>query len=140
MDLVIYGLVNAAQFTLFALGFTLIYGVSRVANFAHGAVYVLTGFVVWTFLKVGLNYPLAIILSVGVSALMGIGIYQGILIRVRGMAASEVIASFAVGMGIIELLKMLGFVGSFGNPTFIRGSVELAGVPVDYQRIFVVLT
>ena len=140
MDLIIYGLINAAQFTLLALGFSLIYGVSRVANFAHGAVYVLTGFAVWTFLKAGLNYPLAIILSVGVSALLGIGIYQGVLIRVRGIPASEVIASFAVGMGIIELLKMMGFVGSFGIPVFMRGSIELAGVPVDYQRIISVVT
>ncbi len=139
MDILIYGLINAATFTLLALGFSLIYGVSRVANFAHGAVYILTGFVVWAFLKVGLNYPLAIILAVGVSALVGIGIYQGILIRVRGIAASEVIASFAVGMGIIELIKMVGFVGSFGNPIFVRGSVEIAGVTVDYQRLFVVV-
>ncbi len=138
MDIVIYGLINAATFILLALGFSLIYGVSRVANFAHGAVYILTGFVVWAFLKVGLNYPLAIILAVGVSALVGIGIYQGILIRVRGIAASEVIASFAVGMGIIELIKMVGFVGSFGNPIFVRGSAEIAGVTVDYQRLFVV--
>ncbi len=138
MDIVIYGLINAATFILLALGFSLIYGVSRVANFAHGAVYILTGFVVWAFLKVGLNYPLAIILAVGVSALVGIGIYQGILIRVRGIAASEVIASFAIGMGIIELIKMVGFVGSFGNPIFVRGSAEIAGVTVDYQRLFVV--
>ncbi len=140
MDLVVYGLVNAAQFTLLALGFSLIYGVSRVANFAHGAVYILTGFVVWSFLKIGFGYPLAIVLAVGVSALLGIGIYQGVLIRVRGIAASEVIASFAIGMGIIELLKMAGFVGSFGNPIFIRGSMDFAGVTVDYQRLIVVGT
>ncbi len=140
MDLIVYGLINAAQFTLLALGFSLIYGVSRVANFAHGAVYILTGFVVWTFLKIGLGYPLAIILAIGVSALLGIGIYQGVLIRVRGIAASEVIASFAIGMGIIELLKMAGFVGSFGNPIFIRGSMDFAGVTVDYQRLIVVGT
>ena len=140
MDLLLYGLINAAQFTLLALGFSLIYGVSRIANFAHGAVYILTGFLVWSFLKVGLNYPLAAVLAVAASALIGVGIYQGILIRVRGIIASEVIASFAVGMGIIELLKMAGFVGSFGNPIFIGGSIEVGGVPVDYQRLIVVAT
>jgi len=136
VDLIIYGLINASKFILIALGFSLVYGVSGVANFAHGSVYILTGFGVWIFLKAGgLNYPLAIILSLLGTALVGTIIYQVLLIRVRGMPASEIIASFSVGFGIIELLKMAGFVGAYGNPVFIRGSVELLGVPVDFQRL-----
>jgi len=39
-----------------ALGFALVYGISRVPNFAHGAIYVVAGFITWTFLKaVGLS-------------------------------------------------------------------------------------
>lgn len=136
MDVLIYGIINAAMLLLIAVGFSLVYGVSRVANFAHGAVYILTGFVVWTFLnKIGLNYPLSLVLSLILTALVGLGIYQVFLIRVRGMAASEIIASFAVGLGIIELLKLVGFVGAYGNPVFVRGSVDIVGVSVDYQRL-----
>ena len=47
MDIVIYGLINAAQLILIALGFSLVYGIARVANFAHGALYILAGFAVW---------------------------------------------------------------------------------------------
>ncbi|EFK09261.1 amino acid or sugar ABC transport system, permease protein [delta proteobacterium NaphS2] len=140
MDILIYGLINAASLILLAVGFSLIYGVSRVANFAHGAVYIATGFIAWALMnKAGLNYPLSIVLSVVVSALLGVGIYQGLLIRVRGMPASEIIASFAIAMGMIEALKVVGFVGSYGNPVFVRGSVEVLGIPVDYQRLISVL-
>jgi len=136
MDILIYGMINAAKLILIALGFSLVYGVSRVANFAHGAVYIVTGFVVWTLLNpLGLNYPLTILISLIFTALIGSAIYRVFLIRVRGMPASEIIASFAVGLGIIELLKMVGFVGTFGNPIFFRGSVDLIGVTVDYQRL-----
>lgn len=139
MDILIYGLVNAAIFILVALGFSLIYGISGIANFAHGAVYIVTGYVVWTFLQVaGLNYPLSIILSVVFSSLLGIGIYQGLLINVRGITASEIIASFALAMAMTESLKLMGFVGPYGNPIFVRGSIELAGTPVDYQRLIAV--
>lgn len=139
MDILIYGTINAASFILIAIGFTLVYGVTRVANFAHGSLYILTGFVVWTLLqKAGLNYFFTIILSVIITALIGMLVYQLLLIRVRGMPASEIIASFAIGMGIIELLKMIGFVGSYGNPVFVRGSIQLAGTPVDYQRLLVI--
>lgn len=141
MDLFVYGLINAAYLILIALGFSLVYGVSGVANFAHGSVYILTGFVVWMFLKkLGLNYPLAIILSLIGTALLGTAIYRVVLIRVRGMPASEIIASFAVGLGIIELLKMVGFVGTYGNPVFLRGSLDLLGVTVDYQRLIGLVT
>ena len=51
MDLLIYGLINASILLTIAVGFSLVYGVSRLANFAYGLVYILTGFVVWTFLK-----------------------------------------------------------------------------------------
>lgn len=136
MDIFVYGLINAAYLILIALGFSLVYGVSGVANFAHGSVYILTGFAVWIFLKpLGLNYPLTIILSLIGTALVGTAIYRIFLIRVRGMPASEIIASFAVGLGIIELLKMVGFVGAYGNPVFFRGSVDVLGVTVDYQRL-----
>ncbi|MDY7037716.1 MAG: branched-chain amino acid ABC transporter permease [Thermodesulfobacteriota bacterium] len=136
MDILIYGMINAAKLILIALGFSLVYGVSRVANFAHGAVYILTGFVVWTGLqKLGLNYPLTILISIIVTALVGSAIYWIFLSRVRGMPASEIIASFAVGLGIIELLRMVGFVGTFGNPIFFHGSVDLLGVTIDYQRL-----
>jgi len=139
MDILIYGIVNASTLILIALGFSLIYGVSRVANFAHGAVYILTGFVIWTLIqKIGLNYALTLLISVILTAIIGMLIYQIFLIRVRGMPASEIIASFAIGMGIIELLKTIGFVGSYGIPGFARGSIQLAGVPIDYQRLLVV--
>jgi branched-chain amino acid transport system permease protein len=136
MDILIYGMINTSKLILISLGFSLVYGVSGVANFAHGSVYILTGFVVWTFLKsIGLGYPLTIVLSFFVTALIGTAIYRLVLIRVRGMPASEIIASFAIGLGIVELLKMVGFVGAYGNPVFFRGSVELMGIPVDYQRL-----
>jgi branched-chain amino acid transport system permease protein len=37
MDVLVYGLVNSAILALMAVGFTLVYGISRLANFAHGA-------------------------------------------------------------------------------------------------------
>lgn len=136
MDILIYGLINSANLILIALGFTLVYGVSGVANFAHGSIYILTGFVVWVLLKpLGLNYPLTIFFTLAATSLTGAALYRVVLIRVRGMPASEIIASFAVGLGIIEFLKMVGFVGAYGNPVFVRGSVDVMGVTVDYQRL-----
>jgi branched-chain amino acid transport system permease protein len=141
MDILIYGTINSIALSLMALGFALVYGISRIPNFAHGALYVVTGFVTWTFLRtLHLNYFLSIVLAMVATALIGALIYQLILIRVRGMAISEIIASYAIGVAILEGLRWGGFKGmTYTLPTFVEGSVSIGGIPVDYHRLLVVV-
>jgi branched-chain amino acid transport system permease protein len=140
MEILIYGTVNSVSLALMALGFTLVYGISGLPNFAHGALYVITGFIVWTLMRtLGLPYLWAIPLALIAIGLIGAAIYYFILIRVRGMATSEIIASYAIGLAILEGLRWGGFKGlTYTLPVFIEGSWELGGVMVDYQRILVV--
>lgn len=146
MDIVIYGTVNSIVFALIAVGFTLVYGVSRIPNFAHGSIYVLVGFLTWSFVNdLRLNYALAILLSLAIAAVVGFIMYRFILIRLRGMATSEIIASFAVSLVILEGLRMQGiggfkgFIGPFYilRP-FIEGKMNIWGVFVDFQRLIII--
>ncbi len=139
-SLLVYGLVNGVVLILTALGFSLTFGLSRVANFAHGGLYLLSGYTAWLLLRrVGLPYPLAVLLAVLFVGLVGALIYRVILMRVRGIELSEVIATFAVGVAILELFRWLGFVTyDFNLPTFISGEVQILGVYVDYQRLIIV--
>jgi branched-chain amino acid transport system permease protein len=140
MDILIYGTVNSVALALMALGFALVYGISRVPNFAHGAIYVLSGFITWTFLRdLGLNYALSIVVTMVLIGALGALLYQFVLIRVRGMAISEIIASYAIGLAILEGLRWGGFKGmSYTLPVFIEGSVNIGEIPLDFQRIVVV--
>jgi branched-chain amino acid transport system permease protein len=141
MDILIYGTINSVTLALYALGFALVYGVSRLPNFAHGAIYVLSGFIAWSAMNTfGLSYPLSIVLTMVVTALIGSAIYLLFLIRVRGMAISEIIASYAIALAILEGLRWRGFKGmTYTLPSFIGGSTSIAGVSVDYQRLVVVV-
>jgi branched-chain amino acid transport system permease protein len=146
MDILIYGTVNSFVFALIAVGFTLVYGVARVPNFAHGSIYVLVGFLTWSFVNdFKMNYFLAILLSLLIASLLGLLIYRFILIRLRGMPTSEIIASFAVSLIILEGLRMQGiagfkgFIGPFYTlPSFLEGKLILFGVFVSYQRLFII--
>jgi branched-chain amino acid transport system permease protein len=142
MDIIIYGTINSVTLALYAIGFAMVYGVSRLPNFAHGALYVITGFITWSFLNLlKLNYLLSIILALSATAVIGALIYQFVLIRVRGMEISEIIASYAIGLAILEGFRWGGFKGlTYTLPSFIEGSVEIAGVSVDYQRLLVVFS
>jgi branched-chain amino acid transport system permease protein len=140
MDILIYGIINSFSLALMAIGFTLVYGISRLPNFAHGALYVVTGFLVWSLIHLlKLNYIISIILALVIMGLVGAAIYRFVLIRVRGMATSEIIATYALGLAILEFLRWAGFKGmTYTLPVFIEGSISIRGVPVDLQRMIVI--
>ena len=111
-SLLIYGLVNSVTLALTALGFSLTYGISRVANFAYGALYVVAGFTAWFCLnRLGLNYYLAALLAIVLTGLAGAAIYRFAVIRVRGMPLLEIIVTFALGTAALEALRYFGFLG-----------------------------
>ncbi len=140
MDILIYGTINSVALALYALGFALVYGISRLPNFAHGALYILSGFITWSALNtLGLNYFVSILLSLLATGIIGAVIYQFFLIRVRGMEISEIIASYAIALAILEGLRWGGFKGmTYTLPVFISGSTTIAGISVDYQRLLTV--
>jgi branched-chain amino acid transport system permease protein len=141
MDILVYGVINSVTLSLLSLGFTLVYSISRLPNFAHGALYITTGYFVWLFLNtLGLNYPLSILLGIALTSFIGAMMYRLILIRIRGMEISEIIATYAIGLAIIEGLRWGGLRGStFTLPSFASGSREILGVNVDDQRLLVVV-
>ena len=141
MEIIIYGVINSVILSLMALGFTLVYSIARVPNFAHGALYITTGYIAWLLMNkfVSFPYPLAIVISIGITALIGALIYRFVLIRIRGMEISEIIATYAIGLAILEGLRWGGLRGgTFTLPPFIAGSMEIFGVSIDYQRLLIV--
>ena len=146
MDVFVYGMVNSMIFFLMAVGFSFVYGISRLPNFAHGALYVVTGFITWSFInKTGLPYWPSVIISLIIVSMAGVAIYQFVMIRVRGMPISEIIVSFAIGLGILEGLRLQGiggFKGFIGPgyvlPQFIDGVVSTSWVIIDLQRLLII--
>lgn len=140
VEILVYGIVQSVSLMLMALGFSLVYGVSRLPNFAHGALYVFSGFVAWTVINLfHLPFLFALALAPLVAALLGVLIYQLVLRRVRGMELSEVIATYAIGLAILEGLRWVGFRGtSYSIPCFLDGVCFFWGMPIDYQRLVVV--
>ena len=139
MEILLFGIINSVTLSLTALGFTLVYSISRLPNFAHGALYVTSGYIVWLCVNsLGLNYLLAIVLGIVATAGIGALMYRLIILRIRGMQISEIIATYAIGLAIIEGLRWGGLRGStFTLPSFLAGSIDIGGIAVDNQRFFV---
>lgn len=140
MEILIYGITNSVTLALMAIGFSLTFGISGVANFAHGAFYLLGGILTWIFINhLGVPYLFSALLSIVLVGLLGFLLYWGLMLRLRGLAINEVIATLAAAIVIIEVLRYLGFSGfTYVLPEFIKGSVNIGHVWLDYQRIFLV--
>lgn len=140
IGVLIYGLINSSIFALMALGFCLTFGISGVANFAYGAFYVTGAYVTWQLVNsFGLAYPLAIVISIFTTGLLGAILYWLVVLRIRGAVLYEVIATFATGVGILELMRSVGLTGpAYKLHPFVDGSLEIFGVYVDFQRLIVI--
>mgnify|MGYP000879929944 CR=1 FL=1 len=137
--MLVYGLINSVILALMALGFNLTFGISGVANFAYGAIYIVAGFITWTLIeKLGLPHLVSAAAAIVVIGLFGMFLYKLVLKRIRGLVISEVIATFAVALVALELLRYIGFIGfRYSLPVFIDGSVEILGAYVDIQRLLI---
>jgi branched-chain amino acid transport system permease protein len=137
----IYAVVNSFTLILLAIGFNLTFGISGVANFAYGALYIMSAYLSWMLMSLmGLPFFPSAILSILATTLFGALMYRLILLRVRGQALSEVIATFGIGLSILELFRYLGFVGfEYTLPVFFDHSFIIAGTYIDTQRILIVV-
>lgn len=137
----VYAIVNSVILALMAIGFNLTFGISGVANFAYGALYILSAYLSWMLINLlGLPFFLSAIISILFTTLLGALMYRFVLLRVRGQVLSEVIATFGIGLAILEMFRYLGFVGfEYTLPVFIDKSFFILGAYVDMQRILIVV-
>lgn len=108
MIFVILGLASAGIYALIAIGMVSIYQSSRVFNLAHGPIVILAGYstiLAINHLDVGLSIGFLVALVVGVTATWLL--YVVVFLRLRAHHLSAMIASFALGSGIVAILLRL---------------------------------
>jgi branched-chain amino acid transport system permease protein len=139
-NILLYGSVNGVILMLSALGFSLVFGLSGIANLAHGGLYILAGYLAWMLLNY-LNMPflLSIAGSIIIVSICGAALYRLVILPIRGITFSEIIATYAALVAILEFFRWMGFTTyEYALPNFIDGSVDIAGATLDYQRLFIV--
>ncbi|MFN3853574.1 MAG: branched-chain amino acid ABC transporter permease [Phreatobacter sp.] len=85
------GLTVGAVYALVALGFTLIYNASDVVNFAQGEFVMLGGMTTVFLAMAGLPVPLAALVAVVTTTLVGLGLYRLAIEPARGASAVTLI-------------------------------------------------
>jgi len=139
-QVIINGVTLGTNYILMALGFTLIFGVLRIVNFAHGEFYMLGAFFVLTaIVKFEFNYLLAAIIAVMAIGLLGYLTEEVIFRRFRDKELEGMI----IALGLSILLQNLGLVAwgpyDLSIPPVFTGVLKVGTLFYPMERLMVVL-
>jgi len=107
VNAVVQGLLLGGQYTLLACGLSLIFGVMRIVNLAHGALAVTSAYVVLYLVDTaGLPLPVALALAVAMAAAVGYGLQRGLLNAAlsRGELA-PLLVTFGLAVIVVNVLQ-----------------------------------
>jgi branched-chain amino acid transport system permease protein len=140
-SILILTLVNGSVYALLAAGMSLIFGVGRIINLSHTALFVLAGYSMYYFTRT-LSWgaiPSIVVTMVGVT-IVGVLVYRFLLNRVRQHQQAVLLITVALAMAIQEIL--LAIFGEFyrSSPTLIPGVTEILGSRVSNQYLFIIGT
>ena len=126
-------------FTL-AAGFSLIFGLMRIANLSHGAYFMFGAYIGLAMLDRGYNFGVAVLAAgVGVGLLGGI-VERVVLRRLAGNSLSQVLATLGVAFVIADGCLWLwgGDPRPVSAPALFSGGLQLFGLTFPFYRLAVV--
>ncbi|WP_343207831.1 branched-chain amino acid ABC transporter permease [Anaerolentibacter hominis] len=137
---VINGLTIGSSYALVAVGYSMVFGVLRLTNFAHMSVFMLGGYIAAVALQGGLGLPLAVILSIAGCGIFGVLVDRCALMPMRKRGAAR-ISYMICTIGISTFLQNLIMIvfGSEAIPfkeVFTRGQFTIGNAVVSYLQIF----
>lgn len=136
LEILVYGAVTSAVYALLAIGFTLVFGVARVLNLAHGSFYALGAYGAYLYgARLGLPPLPAGLLSVATAALFGVLLERAFIRPLRRSPLAVLMITLGVSL-LVEQLLFAGFGSEARNvPAFVRENVSVLGVPLGGQRL-----
>jgi branched-chain amino acid transport system permease protein len=112
IQVLVVGILTGGVYALMAAGLTLIFGVMRVINIAHGALLVLAAyFSYWLFTNYNIDPFISVIITIPVFFLIGIIMQRVMIARVNNDAGLVVLLTFSLA------LTLEGIMGSLWKST-----------------------
>lgn len=134
------GLSFGALLFLLASGFTLVFGLMKIVNLAHGAFYLVGGYVGIAAFGATRSFLVAVLAGAATAAVFGLASERLLLRRVRGQELPEVLLTVGIALIIADgcLAVFGGNPRSIPIPTPLAGSVRLGSYAYPAYRLFVI--
>jgi branched-chain amino acid transport system permease protein len=123
---VLSGILQGGVYAMFAVGLTLIFGVMRIINAAHGEMVMMGAYLTWVcFFRLGLDPLLSMVLTLPIAFLFGLAVQRLLLDAVVGQPElTALLITFGLGLTMIYVAELI-FTTDFRTIPYMPGTVQL---------------
>ena len=139
-QIILNGLLLTMLYALVSSGLTLVLGIARIVNFAHGALYMLGSYLAYfVFQEAGLPFPVALVLAVLGVSLFGVFLDKLLFRRLSGQFLAAAIVSLGLVFFIEGGAAMLFTEKARALSSFVTGSIGIFDATLSVERIVVIV-
>ena len=141
---IVNGLILGSMYAMVAIGFSMIYGIIRLINFAHGDVVMIGAFLTLGLMQVvGAPFPLVAL------AVLAAGTAMGILIEktaFRPMRGAPQVTGFIASLAVSIMLQNLGILiltaqpRNFAFPDYLQKLIHIGGVSFRMVDLIIMMS
>lgn len=138
-QVLVNGLSLSAIYVLIALGFTLLFGIMRVVNFAHGAFAMLGGYALYyIYGKYAVPYPLAVPLAAAVVAALALILESLVFSWFYQKMFQSMIGLLGLNMALVFSSVIIWDVYERSIPAAFSGVLQFGGLVLSSDRLMVI--
>jgi branched-chain amino acid transport system permease protein len=132
-----------AMYSMLAIGYTMVYGIVKLINFAHGEIFMCGAFFTWWFMtSFAIPFPIAALMGIMMSTVLGIGVERIAYRPLRNAPRFAVIIS-VLGMSIF-LQNMARIIWGAESQTFDVdfdvAPIIIGNVVIPIKKVFILAT
>lgn len=135
----ITGITLGLMYALVAIGLSLIFGIMRVVNYAHGELFMLGAYFLYYWFSVwGLPYWVGLVVSAMVLFLVGVALQVTLF---RPLLGRGLLPALALSLALIFIISSAGLL-AFGTvmrgiPSVVVGRIDIFGASLTYERLII---
>ena len=138
LQIAVNGVMIGLIYVLMALGFTLIFGIMRVVNFAHGEIYMVAAYTVYVLdVRLGFGFLPSLLAAMIVTGILGVLLERLLFRHLAGNEHNGMILALAVSICLQSLALIVFGPDELNVSRVVSGAISLGPVMVPSDRLFV---
>lgn len=131
----INGISLGSVYAIIALGYTMVYGIAKMLNFAHGDVIMIGGFVVFTATgSMGMPPMLAVLLAVIICTLLGVAIEK---VAYKPLRGASPLAVLITAIGVSYFLQNIALLIFGANPKSFTSVIKVPAISLAGGKLMI---